>query len=153
MPNLNSKGNQAGQEHGSQSKDKKAHLTVVTDEIEIPMRRVHLDKLSYSDLLSLQAELRERIDNFRDKEARRLRDEIEALARTAGFSVRELFPGNTALALTSQYNRGRKSVNPIKYVNPDNRSQTWSGFGKAPRWLKEKIEAGANKEDFRIAPL
>lgn len=124
-------------------------ITIGENEIEIPSRRLSIDKMSYNDLLALQAEIRERIDNYRDRERRRIRDEVEAIARAAGFTIRDLYPSSNVLALPPGAGNARK---PIKYANPDNRFQTWSGFGKKPRWLKEKIEAGANKDDFRIAP-
>jgi DNA-binding protein H-NS len=37
-----------------------------------------------------------------------------------------------------------------KYRNPDNRSETWSGRGRLPRWLQAKVDGGAKVEDFLI---
>lgn len=39
-----------------------------------------------------------------------------------------------------------------KYFNPSKPSETWSGRGKTPRWLKAQLETGRKVEDFRIAP-
>ena len=49
-----------------------------------------------------------------------------------------------------QKNRQRKDKTPAvaKYRNPD--GKTWSGRGKAPKWVREIEEAGGNREDFRI---
>lgn len=140
------------QEHQETQETSPSHgstkITIGDNEIEIPSRRLSLDKMSYDDLLTLQAEIRERIDTYRDRERRRVRDEIEAVARSAGFSIRELYPNPNALALPA----GPLQRKVIKYQNPDNRFQTWTGYGKRPRWLKEKLDAGADAEDFRIAP-
>jgi DNA-binding protein H-NS len=44
--------------------------------------------------------------------------------------------------------RGRKIS--AKYRDPDNRSNVWAGRGAVPRWMQEKIRAGAKREDFLI---
>jgi DNA-binding protein H-NS len=41
----------------------------------------------------------------------------------------------------------------IKYQNPDNPSETWTGLGKYPRWLRDKIKAtknGNNLDHFLV---
>ena len=37
-----------------------------------------------------------------------------------------------------------------KYRNPKNRSETWAGRGKQPRWLVALLQSGKKLEDFRI---
>jgi DNA-binding protein H-NS len=39
---------------------------------------------------------------------------------------------------------------PQKYCNPEFPSQTWSGRGKQPRWVKTLMASGASLEDVRI---
>ncbi|CAD6877723.1 hypothetical protein [Methylomonas albis] len=34
--------------------------------------------------------------------------------------------------------------------NPDDPSQTYNGKGASPKWLKDKVAAGANKDDFLV---
>lgn len=44
----------------------------------------------------------------------------------------------------------RKTV-AIKYRDPDNPENTWTGRGRMPRWMTAAIEGkGAQKEDFLI---
>jgi DNA-binding protein H-NS len=38
-----------------------------------------------------------------------------------------------------------------KYFNPSKPSETWSGRGKTPRWLRAQLDIGRNVEDFRIS--
>ena len=42
-----------------------------------------------------------------------------------------------------------------KYRNPKNRSETWAGRGKQPRWLAAQLRIGKQLSDFLIdrAPL
>ena len=44
----------------------------------------------------------------------------------------------------------RKPV-PAKYRDP-NSSETWTGRGKAPRWLSALVDAGHSKDEFLITP-
>jgi DNA-binding protein H-NS len=44
----------------------------------------------------------------------------------------------------------RASKVPPKYRDPENPSNTWAGRGAVPRWMQERIRAGAKKEDFLI---
>jgi len=39
---------------------------------------------------------------------------------------------------------------PAKFSNPDNPLQTWTGRGMAPKWLKDLVEKGHNKDEFLI---
>jgi len=38
----------------------------------------------------------------------------------------------------------------IKYRNPQNPDETWTGRGMRPVWLREKLEQGAQLEDFKV---
>src|SRR6202043_2217027 len=37
-----------------------------------------------------------------------------------------------------------------KFRNPDNKSETWTGRGKKPRWLSARPKSGKQIEGFRI---
>ena len=37
-----------------------------------------------------------------------------------------------------------------KYCNPKNRSETWAGRGKHPRWLAAQLHSGRKLTDFLI---
>jgi DNA-binding protein H-NS len=58
------------------------------------------------------------------------------------------------LGLSSKHSSDRKrraypKVLP-KYRNPKNRTQTWAGRGKQPRWLSAELRSGKKLEDFLI---
>jgi len=42
-----------------------------------------------------------------------------------------------------------KKVTP-KYCNPNDQSQTWTGRGVSPKWMKALIDAGHDKSEFLI---
>jgi DNA-binding protein H-NS len=39
---------------------------------------------------------------------------------------------------------------PTKYRNPNNHRETWTGRGRQPRWLADKIRSGKKLADFLI---
>ncbi|MBW5440517.1 H-NS histone family protein [Bradyrhizobium canariense] len=43
------------------------------------------------------------------------------------------------------------AVHP-KYRNPNNPTETWSGRGRVPRWLKPQLRGGRKLDDFLIVP-
>ena len=43
----------------------------------------------------------------------------------------------------------RKPVE-IRYRNPVNQTETWTGRGKQPRWLAAAIASGKSLQDFAI---
>ncbi len=51
--------------------------------------------------------------------------------------------------------RGGRSLKggklPPKYRDTQDPSQVWAGRGARPRWMEERIKAGAKQEDFLIA--
>jgi DNA-binding protein H-NS len=50
------------------------------------------------------------------------------------------------------FTRGRRPYPKVlpKYRNPKNRSETWAGRGKQPRWLTAQLQTGKRLSDFLI---
>jgi DNA-binding protein H-NS len=67
------------------------------------------------------------------------------LAETHGFSVAEWF----GPARGRPASKG-KSVGVAKYANPENKADTWTGRGRKPNWLVERLKKGAKLADFEI---
>ena len=101
-----------------------------------------LDKLSLVDLKDLKSRVEQAIADREVVERKELREEIEAMAAKAGFSVGELFGGAK---------NGRKGAPvAVKYRNAKDPSQTWTGRGRPPRWLAEATKKGAKRESFLV---
>ncbi|MDO5091639.1 MAG: H-NS histone family protein [Cardiobacteriaceae bacterium] len=82
--------------------------------------------------------------NHIDKQKRkRARDILAEAQRQAARFVQDFDKGMKMPAA------GRASK-PAKYANPKDPSQTWSGFGRQPDWVKDYIDAGGNKDDLLI---
>jgi DNA-binding protein H-NS len=88
-----------------------------------------------------------------------VRAKLTQLARAEGYTVAELFGGNTAAprpartaAKSASKSKGKSTgkVAP-KYRNPADPAQTWAGRGQPPRWLAAELKSGKKLEDFLIA--
>jgi len=118
---------------------------------------VDLSKYSAKELAALitQAKKRKTLIAKR-KPAAAVRRKIEALAKAEGYTVAELF-GTAARAAAPAKAAARKSSGPkkgtkvaVKYRNPANPSETWSGRGQPPRWLAAQLKLGKAKESFAV---
>jgi DNA-binding protein H-NS len=101
-----------------------------------------LDKMSVKDLMALEVELQAAIAARRLEERAEVKEKLQALAEKSGYSVDDLF---------GKGRRGgsRGSV-PPKYRNPANPSETWTGRGRMPVWIKTLVDKGAKREKFLI---
>jgi DNA-binding protein H-NS len=99
-----------------------------------------LDKMSYAELLKLQERLQEAIAERRVTDATTTKEQLRAMAEKAGFNLNELFG-----------KRGtRKGSGEVKYRNPKDASQTWTGRGRKPNWLVDALKKGAKIDSFAI---
>jgi DNA-binding protein H-NS len=99
-----------------------------------------LEKLSYAELLDLQKRVEAMLGERRAADAKAVKEQIQELAAKAGFSAGELFGGRS----------GKRGAAPVKYRNPKDPSQTWSGRGRKPNWLTEAVKKGAKLESFAV---
>ena len=87
-----------------------------------------------------------------------VRSKLTAQAEAEGYTIEELFGGTTArktaprkVAKKKAVRKGRKLGKvPPKYRNPANKTETWTGRGKQPRWLAAQVAKGKKVEDFLI---
>ena len=81
-----------------------------------------------------------RSDQRREENRIAVKEQMEAMAAEAGFSIDELYGKG----------KGKKTPLPPKYRNPDDASQTYPGRGRKPGWLADKLAEGADMDDFLI---
>ena len=106
------------------------------------MRAINVDKLSLKDLIDLELKVKKAIVTARERERSEIKSKVETMVEKAGFSIEEIFTrGRGAM-------KGR-TVAP-KYANPANKSETWTGRGRKPKWLVAKLSKGAKIEQFAI---
>lgn len=102
------------------------------------MARIDLKGMSLKQLLDLRDRVDHAIADRRENDRARVRHELAELAQKHGFSVKEV------LGLS----KGRAAA--VKYRNPDNPSETWTGRGRKPNWLSAKLSKGGKLEQFAV---
>lgn len=100
---------------------------------------IDLTRLSYMDLLVLKDQTSAEIEKRKADELECVKNKLQALAERSGFSLSEIFSV-----------KHRMAASRIKYKNPQNPRQTWSGRGRRPHWLVEALEKGADLKDFSV---
>ena len=104
-------------------------------------RMPNLEKLSYTELIELRDEIDGLIAQKKVEEKVALRARFSELARESGFEIHEVLGGKSK----------KGSTVAIKYRDPDNPSNTWTGRGRMPRWMAAATrKRGVNKEDFLV---
>lgn len=101
-----------------------------------------LSDYSYDELARLKLDVESELAARGTAELDALKEKILTIAAASGVSLNALF--------NPRKEKKKREAKP-KYRNPDDPSATWSGRGKPPVWLQDKLDAGAAKEDFAIA--
>lgn len=103
------------------------------------MAQIYLDKLTYMQLLALQKSVAAAVAERRSAETQEIRQKLQDIAAQAGFNAVELFGKKL-----------RRGPVAVKYRNPKNARQTWTGRGRKPNWLLEAIKKGAKIDSFAV---
>lgn len=104
---------------------------------------IDLKDLNSNQLNELIARARKRQEDLHTQNAATVRDKAIALIKAEGFTVEEIFGG------AGGARKVRQKVKP-KYSNPQDKSVTWSGRGKRPRWFVDALAAGKKEADLLI---
>ena len=111
------------------------------------MADARLDKMSVKELTALQARIDDAIVERKKSDFEDLKSRIATIAERSGFSLRDLFKGRG----TRRNGATKRSKVAVKYRDPQNPSNTWTGRGRPPRWLAAKVAAGQKREKFLIS--
>lgn len=121
---------------------------------------MQIDQIAWSELS--EDELKQLIDKANDELERlkaerfeQVQSQIKELSSSVGMTPEEIVmkmqrsrrPGRSSGSTKSAAAKPGKAP---AYVNPENPNETWSGRGKRPNWLVEKLDNGAKLEDFLV---
>ena len=105
-------------------------------------RPKNLANMSYAELAKMQADIERMKIEKQSAERNAVRQQLIDTAKKHGFDIHDLF------------GKGRKAGGKvaIKYRDPSNPANTWTGRGRMPRWMVAATKGGkARKDDFLIA--
>jgi DNA-binding protein H-NS len=100
-----------------------------------------LDGMSYAELAQMQTRIERLKIEKQNAERAVLRQRVLAMVKEHGFEISELF------------GRGRKGKGSVavKYRDPQNPENTWTGRGRMPRWMVAATKGGKGKKDDFLA--
>jgi DNA-binding protein H-NS len=105
-----------------------------------------LSNMSLGDLRNLQEQIKQEMKQREQQEVQKAREQIIAIAQSVGVPLKDLIAtgGRGAKA-------GTKSGSvAVRYRNPDDESQQWTGRGRQPKWVKEWVEGGKSLDKLRV---
>ena len=121
--------------------------------------KIDIDALSLRELDALLKSAERRKDQLaRRRPAAVVRAELIAFASSMGYGIEQIVGEQpTSGAPAARRPAKRKAMKtgkvPVKYRDPENKRNTWSGRGSKPRWLAEKVKRGQSAADFLIPGL
>jgi DNA-binding protein H-NS len=104
-------------------------------------------KYSLEDLLDLQHRIAGAISVASRREALVAKAEVDAVLDRHGMSFADL-AGLYGVKLGHGTRMGAPVA--VKFRNPANALETWTGRGRQPRWMTGLLAAGAKLDDFRV---
>ena len=103
----------------------------------------NLDNMTSKDLKELRDQVDIAIVERTKAERAELKAQMEAMAAASGLSLDDVLGGGRG--------KGSRGTVAVKYRNPEDTSQTWTGRGRKPNWLTEKLaKRGAKIEDYAV---
>lgn len=117
--------------------------------------KIDVDALSLRELDALlTAAERRKTVLARRRPAAVVRTALIAYAESQGYAIDELIDvASPAPAARRPAKKQKRAKAAVKYRDPQNRRNTWSGRGRMPRWLAEKTKRGQSAADFLIPGL
>ena len=101
------------------------------------MEKKELSSMTLKQLLSLRERIEAVIEQKREEQRAEAIARIKNIAHEAGISLNELVG-----------KRGRRAV--VRYRDPDDPANTWTGRGRRPKWLQAALENGRDPADFAV---
>ena len=100
-----------------------------------------LSVLNHDELRSLQTAVQREISGRDEIERADALARIHAIAKGVGLTLRDI------LSSSGRHARGPQ---PIRFQHPLDKSLTWTGLGRKPKWLLGWIKQNGTLEDLRV---
>ena len=101
-----------------------------------------LSNMSLGDLRNLQDQIKQEMKKREQSDMAKAREQILAIAQSVGVPLKDL------IATTGR--GGKTGTVAVRFRNPDNASQQWTGRGRQPKWVKEWVEGGKSIDKLRV---
>jgi DNA-binding protein H-NS len=100
-----------------------------------------VDKMSYAELTEMELRIQRVKSQRQDADRTELRKKVAEMVKAHGFELSDLF---------GKGRKGKGSV-AVKYRDPKNPENTWTGRGRMPRWMTAATKGNkAKRDDFLV---
>jgi DNA-binding protein H-NS len=94
------------------------------------------------ELQRIADDISNEIQTKRDEKKKALLEQFQKLLSAEGLSLDDVIG-------TKRRRQRKRGAAPVKYRDPET-GKAWSGRGRKPVWLAEKLKAGMTLEDFAV---
>ncbi len=108
---------------------------------------INLDGYSIPELNQLMENAKRQIQKRREAEIQQIREQMQKMAQDLGMKPEDILN----ISSEARKRKVNRALGKVKYRNPDNQEQTWTGRGKRPNWLVQAIEKGKTLDDFKAS--
>lgn len=112
-------------------------------------------KPTYKEVKAQAAKLLAQAEELRKEEVQTVAKEVVATLNEYEISLSDLKAAGYAFADEGpKFSKAKKATASsgviMKYRDPKNAANEWSGRGRSPKWMQAYLDAGKKKEDFLI---
>ena len=111
---------------------------------------MNLSDLSLSDLRALQGQVSKQLEVIARQDIAKAREEIQAIALSVGISLEDLVNGSVGKKPSKDKSAKAAGKVAVRFRNPSNAEQQWTGRGRQPTWIKEWLHAGKALDALRV---
>ena len=110
------------------------------------MTEINLAQLDIAELNGLIGKAQSEMASRETRKRRDLRTELDRRLRAEGYQLADIFPEAT--------DGPRRQKRPVKFRNPQDPEQSWSGVGRLPKWVQEVLdERTIDLKTFKEIPM
>jgi len=115
---------------------------------------IDISSLTKKELVALRRKVDRAIESIDARTLEKARREARQLAQSYGVSLGDLIEAPKSGAKSAAKSKARKparrgKVAP-KYRDPENPKVTWTGRGRTPKWVAERLAGGKSLSDLAI---
>jgi DNA-binding protein H-NS len=100
-----------------------------------------ISTLSLNELRQLQDDITKQLKSREQAELSSAREQIFAIAKSAGISVKDLIETGT---------RSKTGTVAVQFRNPNDATLQWTGRGRQPNWVKEWAAEGKSMDLLKV---
>ena len=112
--------------------------------------KIDLKSMSRRELEKLSTDIDKALDRLKKQDMKKAKEAAAKAAAAHGFSLAEILGGAPSAGPTAKAKTKSAVKGVMKYANPADPSQKWTGKGRQPHWFKAAIEAGTSAKSMEI---